>query len=357
MRTISLYDNLQELGQYEIDSWPDGHIVTIGRSELTMWSFPELMELSSHHLSIRKLGDELYIRDEASSNGTTIEDKALTHPVRMRADVCYLAANRLSIYLEGTPASDPCEDIDCSSVFPEEYAFALTQSAPPPLPEPIEEEPILSLEPEPVEEEPILSLEPEPVEEEAAFSLEPEPVEDAPPLSLEPEPVEEVPSAIAVPTAKPTVSKIAKGCVLPFLPIAGAPKGGIPRDFELEVRIYDEQHHIPVGGQLILQVFASERCSLLIFCREQSGSNAMIYPNKQQISQSIPAGQWTLIPDPANPHFEFIIEGPAGVDEIQVIARALSTSRIQKTSASKSNAKQKAPSRWSHASLSINVFE
>ncbi len=337
MRTISLYDSLQEIAQYEIDHWPDGHIVTLGRSESMMWSFPEFVELSNHHLSIRKLGDELYIRDEGSSNGTTIEDAPMTHPVRMRTDVTYLAAGRLSVYLEGAAATEPCEDIDCSSVFPEELGFGLSYTAP--TPAPVVEEPIISLAPEPVEEEPIISLVPEPVVE---------------------EPIAQAPAPTSAPAAKVKAAvALGQDCIRPFLPITGTPKTGIPRDFEIQVNIYDECHDIPIGGKLILQVFSPEPCHLLIFCREQDGTSSMLYPNKQQISQTIPAGVWTMIPDADNPHFEFVIEGPAGVDEIQVIARAVSGSFIKKTAPKKGSAdpKQKKPSRWSHASLQINVYE
>ncbi len=174
----------------------------------------------------------------------------------------------------------------------------------------------------------------------------------------EPAAQEVTPISTPVAKAKPAVA-LGQDCIRPFLPIAGTPKTGIPRDFEIQVNIYDECHDIPIGGKLILQVFSPENCHLLIFCREQDGTSSMLYPNKQQISQTIPAGVWTMIPDADNPHFEFVIEGPAGIDEIQVVARAVSSSRIKKTVAKKgsADAKQKKPSRWSHASLQINVYE
>ncbi len=345
MRIISLYEGLQEIAQYEIESWADGHIVTLGRSESTQWSFPSQMELSRHHLSIRKLGNELYLRDEQSSNGTFADGVALTHPIRMRADVSYQVGN-LSFYLEGAAASEATEHIDCSTVFPEAIAFAAEF----PAETPAGEAPIYSLEPEPVvEQTPIYSLEPEPVVEQTPiYSLEPEPVVDSAAIP-----------ALASPTAQAV--KLASGRVKPFLPIAGVPKSGVGRDFELHVRLLNDRPEVRIGEQLIFQVFSSEPCQLLLLCREESGATSMLYPNKQQISQNIPANQWTQIPNPSNPHFEFIIEGPEGRDEIQAIARRIGDSRMRKNSAKKSSdptkATPKEEGKWSHASLYVDIYE
>ncbi len=337
MRIISLYEGLQEIAQYEIESWADGHLVTLGRSESTDWSFPTHDELSRHHLSIRKLGNELYVRDEQSSNGTFAEDSPLTHPVCMRAEVSYQVGH-LTMILEGAPESAPCEHIDCSSVFPEPYAFAADMTyAPTPA---AQAEPLTSLEPEPVEE-PLISLEPEPVEE--------------PLISLEPEPVAQI---TPTPTRKSTTpTSLQAGYVKPFLPIAGAPKTGVPRDFEFQIRTYDGSNQITIGDKLILQVFSSEPCQVLIFCREERGATSMLYPNKQQISQNIPANEWTLIPNPENPHFEFIIEGPESSDEIQAIARRVTDNRIRRGTKKTASNQKKPATLWSHASLVIHTYE
>ncbi len=124
MRRIIISEGHKQLHAYDVEAWRDGHTVTMGRSERTTWYYPEFDEISRHHLSIRKHGDDLYLRDEATVNGTYVDDVALTYAVRMRAGVAY-RVGRLLVHYEGEPSEDTAELIDCDAVFPEEYSFAM----------------------------------------------------------------------------------------------------------------------------------------------------------------------------------------------------------------------------------------
>ncbi len=360
MRNICFYDKLQEIAQYDVESWVDGQIATMGRSDNTTWSFPDRMELSRHHLSIRKLNDEIYLRDEQSSNGTYFNGERMTHAIRMRAGVTYQIGN-LTFFLEGAKGSPADEEVDCSSVFPEEIAFAALETGYIPSAPVIAEVTPFTIEPEAVEEEveevvitPHFSLQPE-VEEEEEIAIE-API--AAPFSLQPEVVEEVEELVIVaPPTTPALPPTAAGSVKPFIPIPRAPAGGIPCDFALQVRTLDGYDDIAIGQKLYLEIFSEVPCQILIFCKEQNGHASLLYPSKKVVQQIIPAQTWTPLPNPQSPMFEFEIEGPAGVDEIQVIAKKQSSARMNIKSAK--NPKEEAPEQvyWSYAHLKIEVFE
>ncbi len=353
MRNICFYDKLEEIAQYDVESWADGEIATMGRSDSTTWNFPDRMELSRHHLSIRKLNNEIYLRDEQSSNGTYFNGERLTHAIRMRAGVTYQVGT-LTFFLEGAKGSPADEQVDCSSVFPEEIAFATLESAFIPAAPVIVEPAPFVLEPEEVEEVIV------PVA--APFSLQPEEVEEeveeviiTAPFSLQPEVEEEVEEVvIAAPQTAPVT---AAGSVKPFIPIPRAPAGGIPHDFALQVRTLDGYDDIAIGQKLFLEIFSEVPCQILIFCKEQSGHASLLYPSKKVVQQIIPAQTWTPLPNPQSPMFEFEIEGPAGVDEIQVIARKQSSARMSINSAKNPKEESKEQIYWSYAHLKIEVFE
>ncbi len=158
MPSIVILEGYQELDAYDVDLWEDGHTVSFGRSELVTWSYPDYDEISRHHLSIRKKGDSLYLRDEATVNGTQVDGKALQHAVRMRTGVDYVVG-RLRILYEDDASSkiaEADEHSDYSSIFPEEFSFAMLT----PVQEQVEPEvkPALAaraVKKEPVKKEPI----------------------------------------------------------------------------------------------------------------------------------------------------------------------------------------------------------
>ncbi len=124
MRRITISQGHKLLDAYEVESWAEGRTATLGRSDRVTWSYPHFDEISRHHLSIRKHGDDFYLRDEATVNGTLADDVPLQHVVRMQAGVNY-RVGRLLVRYEGDPAMESAEPLDCDSVFPEEYGFAM----------------------------------------------------------------------------------------------------------------------------------------------------------------------------------------------------------------------------------------
>ena len=151
---------------------------------------------------------------------------------------------------------------------------------------------------------------------------------------------------------------IAPGCIRPLLPIAGAPATGIPKDFELKVDTSTGSREIMEGDNLTLRVYASERCQLVIICKEADDTIYMLYPNKQQPASPIKPNTWTLIPEEEGARYEFVIEGPCGHDEIQVIARKLGQRASLRGATQEMIAEIKKNEKvfWSHTTLHLEVI-
>ncbi len=402
MSCITVYNKLQELAQYHSDSWADGAIITIGRDERTNFPLPNITSLSGHHLSIRKLAGDFYIRDEQSSNGTTADGQAMTHALRMHAQVVY-QAGPITIYLEDAPLSQPNPEENADSVFPEPYGFAaLEQDADPIAAESYYEEPAPAVEavaeayaePAPVVEEVVFDLEqmaalkqghyqeeqpapqeyipiePEPVYQPVAEPVY-EPVDEAvyepvPDNDIPAEGIVETPATIEKPISVPK-KKISykNGVARPFLPIAGIPKTGIPKDFTLEVKTPSGEPYIVEGENLKLLVRTSKKCKLILICQEEDGTKTMLYPNKYQTSMDIPANKWVTIPEEGAYDYELSIEGVGSIDTIQVIARESTTrsfNRVEKPKtreelkALEGKKEEKPRTKWSHALLELEVI-
>ncbi len=397
MSCITVYNKLQELAEFQSEGWADGAVITLGRDEMTTFPLPDIASLSSHHLSIRKLAGDFYIRDEQSSNGTTADGVPMTYALRMHANVEY-KAGPLTICLENAPATTPNPEENADSVFPEPYRFACIPVEEAPVAEPVAEyyaepapaevyaEPAVEQVAAPEPEEDFFDLEAmaarkqaqqaEPVytpeaayEPEPVYTPEPEAVYAPEPAPQQYEAVAEAPQEMATaPSFTPVPKKRIinqQGVVRPFLPIAGIPKTGIPQDFALEISTLDGRPCITEGESLQLLVRSSEKCKVILICQEQDGTKTMLYPNKYQTSMDIPANTWVAIPEEGSMEYELSIEGAGCIDTIQAIARKSTTSSIKRTHAPKKGdkkslldkeAKPKKPqAQWAYAHIDLQV--
>ncbi len=123
LKSIIIYCDQQEISSCDIDALSNGQIITIGSGAQMSYSFPQFSELAPHHFSIRKAGNDIFIRDENSPNGVIANGARLKHAVRMRSGVIY-EAGPLSLMLQGVPPLGPCENVDCNFIFPEPLGFA-----------------------------------------------------------------------------------------------------------------------------------------------------------------------------------------------------------------------------------------
>ncbi len=280
----------------------------------------------------------------------------MSHALPMLPDFAY-QAGMLEIYLENAPAASLPADLNADSVFPEPYAFALSREAAPsplqasPEPELEEEDEAIDLsllfeqkqgeQPEEEEEEELPPAQAVPEDlawRRAPHESQPLPtapeavaaaVAEAAPVEPAVEPYSPPTSVVGIPAAAP----LQAGCVRPFLPIAGAPAGGIPQDFSLEVQTADGSTEIEEGALLVLNVRASQACQIVIMCREEDGTSSMLYPNKHQTAEAIPANEWVQLPPDGTEHYEFRIEGPSSLDTLQIIARQAQKNGLHRTTA------------------------
>ncbi len=125
-RSIQIYDCRCEVARYDVESMVNGQIVTLGRSASVDLSFPSYDEVSRHHVSIRRAGDDFFIRNESYCNPVLINGEPMEHAVRMRSGVDY-QIGRLSLALHGAGLLEPCEHINCDFIFPEPQGFANTE--------------------------------------------------------------------------------------------------------------------------------------------------------------------------------------------------------------------------------------
>lgn len=343
MSYLTIFHKLQEIAQYDVDSWDDGALITLGRSSSTSLPLPQYKALSDHHISVRKLAGDLYIRDEQSTNGSTANGQPMTHALRMHAGVTY-QAGPLTIYLEGIAPTvpDPTENAD--SVFPEPYGFALL----PPAEEVYTEEALAQEQPLEVE----VSPDPAPYVE----KIEAEPIILDSPIAPAPAPIASTPIA-ATPSHLQPKRHSQSGLPMPFLPIAGIPKTGIPNDFDLKITTPTGSTQITDGDALVLHVLSSEKCKIILICHEEDGSNFILYPNRYETGKDIPAHAWTQLPEENAKHYEFYIEGAGKTDCIQAIARKVDNALMHRVKANgEAPAEEKKEALWAHATLELQVL-
>lgn len=296
MSCIAIYNKLQEIVQYDTETWIEGSVLSIGRSELTQLPLPDMNFLSGHHLSIRKLGGEFYIRDEQSSNGTFVNGTRMSHSLRMHPDLSYQSGD-LIIYLEDFQTA-PADNSNCDSVFPEEHRFALLATAP--------------------TQEYIAAPTYEDSYQEAPHAPMASAYEDNNYGNEVEQSYQEAPHAHQTPAA-PVVA-LAPGSIRPLVSVAQAPKSGIPTNFQLEVELANE---LPViaGDKLRFRIRAQYSCHLTIVCQDEQGETHTIYPNALHRPTPIPADEWIELPSRDNADYEFIVEGENCIDHYQILAR------------------------------------
>jgi serine phosphatase RsbU (regulator of sigma subunit) len=61
-----------------------GESLSLGRSSTNDLSYPEDSGLSRHHMVLERMGEDWYVRDLGSKNGTLLNDERLTAPARLK---------------------------------------------------------------------------------------------------------------------------------------------------------------------------------------------------------------------------------------------------------------------------------
>ncbi|MCW5980186.1 MAG: SpoIIE family protein phosphatase [Bryobacteraceae bacterium] len=78
-----------------------GDRLSLGRSSSNDLSYPEDSGLSRHHVALEKVGDEWYVRDLGSKNGTLLNDERLAEPAPLKPGD-RISASRVSIVFDGS---------------------------------------------------------------------------------------------------------------------------------------------------------------------------------------------------------------------------------------------------------------
>ena len=317
MSSIVFYEGNAELYRYSCDEWGDGAVLTVGRDEPADIRLPNVVGLSRMHLSIKREGDAFFVSDEGSSNGTVFLGSPISAPTLMLPTLPFVAA-ALSVVLELGDA--PAVSAVAAPVEPVYEPEPFVEAAP--------------VEP---------AYEPEPFVEAAPVepAYEPEPVVEAAPVepAYEPEPfVEAAPVEPAAPVAAPVVAPVvavsayeaspltaydAAGVLKPFKQIKGMPKGGVPQQFQAELKLAQDGPVLYEGDVLRFEVRVSRPSHIMIIGRQSNGETQIVFPNAYYRKDLVPAGEWTSLPPVGDENFEICVAAPFGMDGFQLIARSV----------------------------------